>query len=161
MLMERYYATLYRFGLHMTQDPELVDDCIQEVFISLWQVRHKADSIRFIRQYLLTSLKRRIFRTQARQKKSLDLPLYDFDLQFPLDNLLSDHQLEEENASRLRHILEQLSARQKEVIYLVYYLQMDHSQVAEVMHINRQSVYNLLSEAIRKIREFWQNTDSD
>jgi RNA polymerase sigma factor (sigma-70 family) len=53
--------------------------------------------------------------------------------------------------------LNQLPDRQKEVIYLIYYHQLDHSEVAELMNINRQSVYNLLSESIRKIKEFWQD----
>ena len=159
--MEKYYSTLYRFGVHLTQDADLVDDCIQEVFISLWQIRHKADSIQFIRQYLLTSLRRRIFRAQASQKKSKDLQTQGFDLVFSIEGLLSEHQVAEENAARLRLILDQLSSRQKEVIYLIYYLQMDHAQAAAVMHINRQSVYNLLSEAIRNIRDFWQNAGPD
>jgi predicted DNA-binding protein (UPF0251 family) len=42
------------------------------------------------------------------------------------------------------------------VIYLIYYQQLDQQQVAEIMQINRQSVYNLLHESLRKIKAFWQ-----
>jgi RNA polymerase sigma factor (sigma-70 family) len=157
LLMEKYYAVLYKYGLHITKDTDLIDDCVQDVFISLWQIRHKADSIQFIRQYLLTALKRRIIRVETQQKKSLDLSDYAFDLQFSIEDMLTERQVAEENASKLRLILEQLTSRQKEVIYLVYYLQLDHAQVAEIMHISRQSVYNLLSETIRKIKDFWEN----
>ena len=151
-LMDRYYKSLYQFGIHFTQDRDIVTDCLQDVFLHLWQNRENAPAIRFLRAYLLTALKRRIIRvgTQSRRQASLDYP---FSLEFSIEDL----PLEEENVVKLRHILSTLPDRQKEIIYLVYYLQLDHGQVAELMNINRQSVYNLLSETIRKIKGFWQD----
>jgi RNA polymerase sigma factor (sigma-70 family) len=81
---------------------------------------------------------------------------YTFSLEFSIEDIIVEKQLAEEKAVKLRQIIDQLPVRQKEVIYLIYYQQLDHQQVAEVMNINRQSVYNLLHESIRKIREFWQ-----
>jgi RNA polymerase sigma factor (sigma-70 family) len=61
----------------------------------------------------------------------------------------------EENSARLKNILALLSKREKEVVYLKYYQYLDNGQVAELMNISRQSVYNLLHEAIRKLKELW------
>lgn len=160
-MMKKYYSSLYRYGRHFTKDEAIITDCIQDVFINIWQNRHKADAISFPRQYLLTSLKRRIIRVTSQNKKKLSLPGeelhdYNFSLEFSIEDIIVEKQIAEENAVKLRQILDQLPARQKEVIYLIYYQQLDHQQVAEVMNINRQSVYNLLHESIRKIREFWQ-----
>lgn len=160
-MMEKYYSSLYRYGRHFTKDETIITDCIQDVFIAIWQNRHKADSISFPRQYLLTSLKRRIIRVAAQNKNKVslsgeELHDYNFSLEFSIEDIIVEKQLAEENAGKLRQILDQLPARQKEVIYLIYYQQLDHQQVAAVMSINRQSVYNLLHESIRKIRQFWQ-----
>ncbi len=158
-MMKKYYSSLYRYGRHFTRDETIIADCIQDVFINIWQNRHKAAGIGFLRQYLITSLKRRIIRVTSQNKLSLhgeELHDYHFSLEFSIEDIIIDKQLKEEKAIKLRQILDQLPARQKEVIYLIYYQQLDHQQVAEVMNINRQSVYNLLHESIRKIREFWK-----
>ena len=36
-LMKLYYADLYNYASRFTMDSGLIKDCIQEVFISLWQ----------------------------------------------------------------------------------------------------------------------------
>ena len=154
-LMREHYNALYRYGQHFTQDEALLADCIQDVFADLWQNRHKLSSIEHPRQYLLTALKRRVIRLMDRTRKSAAAPSEPFTLEFSVEDLIVEKQLAEQNALRLRQVLEQLPARQKEVIYLIYYQQLDPSQVAELMNIHRQSVYNLLSETIRKIRDFW------
>jgi RNA polymerase sigma factor (sigma-70 family) len=161
-LVEKYYKSLYQFGQHFTRDRDIVTDCLQDVFLNLWQNREHVPPIHFLRQYLLTALKRRIIRvgSQTRRQAGIEGEAsrdYNFSLEFSVEDLIVEKQLEEEKAARLRLILNQLPDRQKEAIYLVYYQQLDHSQVAEIMNINRQSVYNLLSISIRKIREFWQD----
>ena len=55
-----------------------------------------------------------------------------------------------------RRTLDKLSKRQQEVIYLKFYQHLDHAQIAELMNISRQSVYNLLHESILKLRSLWQ-----
>lgn len=159
-LMDGYYKVLHRYGQHFTRDEALLTDCIQDVFVNVWQNRHKLGSIAYPRQYLLTALKRRIIRVVGQGRKKIDTPgealqEYTFSLEFSVEDLIVEKQLAEANVLKLRQVLNQLPARQKEVIYLVYYQQLDPGQVAELMNIHRQSVYNLLSESIRKIKDFW------
>lgn len=160
--MKKHYEALFRYGQHFTKDETIVTDSLQDVFINLWENRQKADMISFLRPYLLKALKRRIIRVAGQRRKKIDLPGekfedYQFSLEFSIEDIIIEKQLAEEKAAKLRHILEQLPARQKEAIYLIYYQQLDHNQVAELMNITRQSVYNLLSESMVRIRTFWQN----
>lgn len=161
VLMKKYYPCLYRYGQHFTHDETIITDCIQDVFITLWQNRHKTAPINFLRQYLLTAVKRRILRVADQNKKQrtkncAELQEYDFILEFSVEDFLIEKQLSEEKAAKLRQILDRLPSRGKEVIYLIYYQQLNYQQVAEIMQINRQSVYNLLHESLQKIRTFWQ-----
>ena len=64
-------------------------------------------------------------------------------------------QVSEENAARLKAILALLSKREKEIVYLKYYQYLDNGQIAELMSISRQSVYNLLHQAVCKLKELW------
>jgi DNA-directed RNA polymerase specialized sigma24 family protein len=42
LLMHFYYSDLYNYATKFTGDDGLIKDCIQEVFISLWQRRETA-----------------------------------------------------------------------------------------------------------------------
>ena len=45
ILMKRYYTSLYNYASRFSCNDELVKDCIQEVFISLWRNRQQANTI--------------------------------------------------------------------------------------------------------------------
>jgi RNA polymerase sigma factor (sigma-70 family) len=53
----------------------------------------------------------------------------------------------------MRKVLANLSRRQQEVIYLRFYMDADTDEIAEIMSLNRQSVYNLLHDALRRLRK--------
>ena len=54
--------------------------------------------------------------------------------------------------SKITALLNDLPKRQKEVIYLHYFEDMDYAQIAEVMGIHYQSVLNLTQKALQKLR---------
>jgi RNA polymerase sigma factor (sigma-70 family) len=159
-IMRKYYTALYNYGARFTSDDALVKDCIQEVFISLWQRRENAASILSPRYYLLRAVKNKVLkslhqhtiRTGAMESESA----YDFLQEFSVEKLIIDKQMSEEQATILRKTMAQLSKRQHELIYLKFYQHLDHAQIAGLMNLNRQSVYNLLHETIQKLRSLWQ-----
>ncbi|HEY6899715.1 MAG TPA: sigma-70 family RNA polymerase sigma factor, partial [Puia sp.] len=139
----------------------LVKDCIQEVFISLWQRRESATSILSPKYYLLRAVKNRILKSahrNARLEGTLVLEKeYDFFCEFSIEKMIIEKQLSEEKAVRLKKIITQLSRRQQEIIYLKYYQHLEHGQIAELMNISTQSVYNLLHETIQKLKMVWHS----
>ena len=56
-LMRMYYDGLYNYASRFTKDDALIKDCIQEVFISLWQRRQTAGSILSPKYYFLRAVK--------------------------------------------------------------------------------------------------------
>jgi RNA polymerase sigma factor (sigma-70 family) len=158
-LMEKYYQDLYNYAAKFTQDDGLIKDCIQDIFISLWQKRQTAPAILSPRHYLLRAVKNKVFKALYHKDAKgypYDLPdEYDFSQEFSVERILIEKQISEEKAEKLKRVLSLLSKRQQEVIYLKFYQYLDHSQIAEQMDISRQSVYNLLHEAIQKIRSVW------
>lgn len=159
-IMRKYYTALYNYGARFTNDEALVKDCIQEVFISLWQRRENAADILSPRYYLLRAVKNKVLkslhqnviRTGSMEGESA----YDFLQEFSVEKLIIDKQMSEEQATILRKTMAQLSKRQHELIYLKFYQHLDHAQIAGLMNLSRQSVYNLLHETIQKLRSLWQ-----
>jgi RNA polymerase sigma factor (sigma-70 family) len=159
LLMGKYYQDLYNYAAKFTRDDGLIKDCIQEIFISLWQRRQTAVAILSPRHYLLRAVKNKVLKALYRNDQKgypIDLPdEYDFSQEFSVERILIEKQISEEKAEKLKRILSLLSKRQQEVIYLKFYQYLDQGQIAEQMDISRQSVYNLLHETIQRIRTVW------
>jgi len=160
-IMRKYYTALYNYGGRFTNDDALIKDCIQEVFISLWQRRENAASILSPRYYLLRAVKNKVLKSlhQHTIKTGSFEPgeAYDFLQELSIETLIIDKQLSEEQSMVLRKTMSQLSKRQHELIYLKFYQHLDHAQIAGLMNLSRQSVYNLLHETIQKLRSLWQS----
>ena len=158
-LMRLYYTDLYHYASRFTKDHELIKDCIQEVFISLWQRRETIGTIISPRYYFLRAIKNKTLKAlhkKGNESTSAGLEEYEFQYEFSIENIIIEKQISEEKALKLRNTLSLLSKRQKEIIYLKYYQYLDQGQIAELMNITRQSVYNLLHEAIQKLRSLWR-----
>jgi len=157
-LMRMYYDDLYHYASRFTNDYGLIKDCIQEVFISLWQRRETIGTIISPRYYLLRAIKNKTLKALHRnvnEAGSSGIEEYEFLYEFSIEKITLEKQIAEEKGQKLRKTLSLLSKRQKEIIYLKYYQHLDHGQIAEIMNITRQSVYNLLHEAIQKLRSLW------
>ena len=159
-IIRKYYASLYNYAARFTKEDALIKDCIQEVFISLWQRRETAASILSPKYYLLRAVKNKVLKSlhQGDRKTTFidNYDEYEFFQEYSIEKLIIDKQMSDEQAALLRKTLSQLSKRQHELIYLKFYQHLDHAQIAELMNISRQSVYNLLHETIQKLRSLWQ-----
>ena len=60
-LFREHYKPLYRFGNKFTNDTELLEDCIQELFVELWQAKSQAPVLS-VKAYLLKSLKYKLLK---------------------------------------------------------------------------------------------------
>jgi RNA polymerase sigma factor (sigma-70 family) len=159
MLIRHYYADLYNYAARFARDESVIKDCIQEVFISLWQRRETAGAILSLRYYLLRAVKNKVLKALYYNDRKTGLDYfqgdYDFSHEFSIERIIIEKQISEEKAEKLKRTLAQLTKRQKEVIYLKFYQHLDHGQIAELMSVSRQSVYNLLHETIQKLRSLW------
>ncbi len=161
LLMGKYYTDLYNYACSFTRDEGLVKDCIQEVFISLWQRRENAVAILSPKYYLLRAVKNKILKSTHKNSLFAETVFlekdYDFFYEFSIERITIEKQLSEEKATRLKRIVSGLSRRQQEIIYLKYYQHLGHGQIAELMNITTQSVYNLLHETIQKLKMVWHS----
>lgn len=158
-LMQQHYRPLFSYGTKLTFDKELVRDCIQEVFLEIWRQRTQIADAVSPRFYLLRTLQRKIHREISRNRVLYHSDVIDdnssFTVEFSIETDLIIQQEHEQNARRLTNLINSLTARQKEVVYLRFYQNLSYDEIADFMQLNRQSVYNLLSEAIRQLRKKW------
>jgi RNA polymerase sigma factor (sigma-70 family) len=149
------FGGLYHYALKLLRDGELANDAVQELFVRLWVRRGSIGPMRRVKPYFFTALRRQILNqlrnTQARALKINGLPGPDID--FSPEEIVVRNEEYENLQSRVMALLNDLPKRQKEVIYLHYFEEMDYVQIAEVMGINYQSVLNLTQKAMQKLRQ--------
>lgn len=151
-LFREHYDHLFRFGNKFTTDTELLEDCIQELFIELWQAKSRAP-VFSIKAYLLKSLKYKLLKTF--RKKGRTLPLHENgagDFEWSHENFLIAQQESDDKKQLVIKALGRLSSRQKEIIYLKYYQNLSYEEVSEIMNINYQVARNLLYQAIKSLK---------
>lgn len=155
-LMHRHYKSLFRYGIRIHADEDLVRDAIQEVFISVWERRHKLPEIDSPRSYLLGSLRKRIlYELRQSRWERLDEMADQFHVDFSFDHGLISREEDLLTRQKIETFLNSLPPRQKEIIHLRFYQNLSCEEIADVMKMNRQSVYNLLHETLRRLRRQW------
>jgi len=157
-IMQVHYADLFHWGLRLCDEREFVKDCIQDVFLSLHRQHKKIGQVANVRSYLLAVLKSRILRELSQKhirNKTHLTDEYSFSVEFAADLQLIERESEFMNITRLHELLGELPSRQKEIIYLRFYQNLSFEQIAEVMNLGKQSVYNLMQKSLKSLRANW------
>jgi len=151
-----YFAELYNYGSRLTKDVNTVEDSIQEMFVELWNKREGLSDTDNIKPYLYVALKRRIFQSVKRIRKITDVALEEkhFEVELSIDEILMVKESDDIQKSKLEAAFMELSSRQKEILYLKYYSEMDYDEISELMDLNYQSARNLVSRALSKLSKY-------
>lgn len=155
-LYRRHAPALLQYGGKFSADRQLVEDCLQDLFIGLWQGREQLSQVSSVQSYLLVAMRRRVVRELSRQQKretGAEPEEWQFDCELAIDEQIAARELSGEQQERLREALGQLSARQKEAIYLKYQMGMDYDDIGKAMGIGYQSVRNLAHSALSRLKK--------
>jgi RNA polymerase sigma-70 factor (ECF subfamily) len=149
------FGGLYDYALKLLQGSELADDAVQELFVKIWIKRGVIGTLRKVKPYFFTALRRQILNQlrnlQLRELRIGALPRPDID--FSPEEIVVRNEEYLSLQTKIAALLNDLPKRQKEVIYLHYFEEMDYAQIAEVMGIHYQSVLNLTQKALQKLRQ--------
>lgn len=153
-IVKRHYNLLYQYGCKFTRDAALVKDGIQDLFLYLWHKRNVINETASVEHYLMKALRRRLARALSKTGSTEGLSFMEFkDANATPDDQLIQQEQRAALAARIKKCILQLSKRQQEIIYLRFYLNASAADIADIMQLNRQSVYNLLNDALNKLRQ--------
>jgi RNA polymerase sigma factor (sigma-70 family) len=163
---EAAFAQIYKihakllvgYGMKLTKDADLVEDCIHDLFIELWERKTFLSNTDSVKLYLLKGLKRKIFRVLATSKKksgNTQSLTEDINAQvvYSHEAVLISTQFTNEQQERLKQGIGKLSENQREIIYLRFYASLSYEEISQLMAINYQSVKNLMFRTIKSLRK--------
>jgi RNA polymerase sigma-70 factor (ECF subfamily) len=148
------FSGLYDYAAKLLQDNQLADDAVQELFVKVWVKRPVIGPLQKVKPYFFTALRRQIL-NQLRNRHLRELRIGALprpDIGFSPEEIVVRNEEYSSLQAKIAAVLNELPKRQKEVIYLHYFEEMDYTQIAVVMGIHYQSVLNLTQKALRKLR---------
>jgi len=157
-LMQGYYPDLFHYGMRLEKEREFVKDSIQEVFLNLWKLYPTIQSVENVKAYLLIVLKSHMMRDLTNKRVLFHSTIdedYSFSVEFSADMRMIEEEHEIYQVRKLEVAMNHLPKRQKELIYLRFYQNLSFEQIAEVMNLGRQSVYNLFQKSLNNLRKNW------
>lgn len=165
-IYRKYFQQLYAYGHQFTVDTNMVEDCIQELFIELRVKRERLKHTNSIKFYLYKALRNRLLRKLSRKKM---LPLsenlmdgYNFEINLSQEYKMIHAQLDKEVKDALNTALNSLSIRQREIILYYFYEKLSYAEIAEIMEFSKPKfARDLLYRAIAKIKVEMKNSNTE
>lgn len=155
-IIQRYFKPMFIYAIRLSKDQDFVKDCIQDVFYNLWKRRENISHAESVKSYLFTAIRFRIYREQKKWNNFDELnDDYAFDAEISIEVKLIEDQNTVELKRKLESVLNNMPPRQKEILYLRFYENMDHPRIAQIMGLNQQVVYNLLHKSLLRLRKDW------
>ena len=153
-IYREYSQALYAYGMHFTSDKGLVEDCIQDVFIKIFQNRRHLQSTDNIKLYLFIALKNKLFNIFRKDIKYSQIDSLEpvFAAEYTIEDEIIENEREQVLNEKMIRMLEVLSPRQKEIIYYRFVEGLSYEEICQIMDMNYQSTQNLIQRSLKKLR---------
>lgn len=153
-IYREYSQALYAYGMHFTSDKGLVEDCIQDVFIKIFQNRRHLQSTDNIKLYLFIALKNMLFNIFRKDIKYSQIDSLEpvFAAEYTIEDEIIENEREQFLNEKMIRMLEVLSPRQKEIIYYRFVEGLSYEEICQIMDMNYQSTQNLIQRSLKKLR---------
>ncbi len=152
-IYNEYVDVLFAYGMKITPNRELVQDCIQDLFISLYKYRKNLTKPEYLEFYLLRSLRRTIIKEIQQSKKVAKVgeeELLSFHLKFDLEEQLIEGESADNRTASLQKMLANLDPRKRELLYLKFYSGLNYREIGDLLGIKpdtaKKQVYRLLED---------------
>ena len=157
-LYNRYVDDLYTYALYLGFEKGIIMDAIHDVFCKFAADEKQLQDVSNLKFYLFKSLKNRLYdiykaRKEYAELSAIDLQDAPFNIQVTIEDRLIDKEEQQQIKDQLSEMLDSLTERQREVVYLRYVQEYDYAQISELLNISIHGCRKLLSKAMQNLRE--------
>lgn len=156
ILYEEFSENLYGFVYRLTKSHTLSKEIVQETFIKIWVNRENLDSRMSFKSFLFKISKNKIideFRRQISSPVYEDYMEYSDNFDFSAEENVENKLDLDDFIRQLEKAKEKLTPRQREIFELSKEQGLSSSDIAEKLEISEQTIYNILSSAMKILRK--------
>ena len=152
-----YFTELYSYSRQFTHDLDLIKDAIQDLFIRLNDSKERLSNVDNIKFYLYKSIKREIINVLNNRKnaelRNAEFQALEFQYEVSYEASLIDQQIDEETINNIKQAANNLSTRQREIIFYHFFEGFSISEIKDLMSFSSvQATYNLLNRALEQLK---------
>lgn len=155
-LYRRYYSPLLAYALRMKFDECTIKDCIQDLFVKIYQNRYQLPILSYVKPYLYRSLTNLLFdKAKSIRNNTVTLDeLAELTVEDAGLMALFDKNDDERSQSiRLKNGLNQLPVKQKNALYFRFIQEFSWEEMAQMFGMSEHSCMNLVGRAICHLRK--------
>lgn len=158
-LFEQYYDRLVAYITTYTHNKMQSEDIVQQSFINLWDDRQKLDPNKSPKGYLYTIAYHRYI-DNLRKEKNNNRVINEIWQSALSDRIEEDNDLLEKRIEKIRHSINSLPPKCKEILQLNKIQGITYKDIAKQMGISVKTVESQMSIAFKKIRESFEDEKS-
>ena len=150
-VFDSYFQALSAFGYKYVSDPPVVEDMVQESFISFWEKRQDFDHINAVKSFLYTSVRNKCLnhvKHQTVRKKHEPALVYELES----DQNFTQHVIEEETFNLLLAEIKLLPESAMEIMILALN-GLKNQEIADELNISINTVKTQKKIAYAKLKQ--------
>jgi RNA polymerase sigma factor (sigma-70 family) len=154
LIYDGFLSNLYAYGSKLAPGFDLLDDCIQELFLEIYTHRKNLKNPENLEYYLLTALRRIIFRKIKKENRFTNLEgnlTKAFLFELELDNYENEN-FKEERIKVVKNALAELNSSQREILYLKFYNNLSYIEIGELLGVRPDSAKKQVYRIIEHLR---------
>jgi len=154
LIYDGFLSNLYAYGTKLAPGFDLLDDCIQELFLEIYTHRKNLKNPENLEFYLLTALRRIIFHKIKKENRFTNLEgnlTKAFLFELELDNY-ENEDFKEERIKVVKNALAELNTSQREILYLKFYNNLSYIEIGELLGVRPDSAKKQVYRIIEHLR---------
>ncbi len=156
-VFQKYYHSLFLYGLKFVKDEDEIHDILQEVFTTVWENKKYEFSEAHLKSYLFNSVRNGCYNYLRHQSvidkhlenKKMTLHLNELDFYKSGEKSL----IEKEDLKKIYAAIDSLAENYKQVIKLSRFEGLKNKEIAERLQIPLRTVETRLFRALKSLRK--------
>lgn len=154
-LYSHYYKYLSFIALKKGYTAAKTKDCINDLFLYLWENTEKLQDVRNHHNYIVTGFLRKLFRTEnfsAENSIALEDELPELLIAPSAEAQHIRNSMQLDVSRILQEYVKKLPAKQRQMIYQKFYLGLSYHEISEANAVSINTVYSTVYNALDRLR---------
>ncbi len=153
-LFDYHQNRVYTIAYKLTHSKSQAEDIVQNVFLKIWLARANLLTIQDFSAYLFIVTRNDVYKVLKQIARNYTVSLPNEESQLPANNDTAENMMEKECRLMLQNAINRLPKQQKQVYVFIKEQGLKREEVADLLHLQPETVKFHLAQAMKNIRAY-------